>query len=176
VKGLDEADVLLTIGGVSKGTHDLVHGTLNELGVEEVFHGVALKPGKPTFFGERTAGGRKVFVFGLPGNPASSFTVFDLLVRPLLRSIAGAAQALRESRAHVGGAPFKPNRRLQAVPAALSLQQDGSVRADLTPPRPSGDPFGLLPADGYALIPPDAAPGSIELVDVTFYSDGLESR
>src|SRR5262249_9399105 len=87
-RGLAEADVLLTIGGVSKGTHDLVHGCLRELGVREVFHGVALKPGKPTFFGECDAG--RAFVFGLPGNPASCYTVFDLLVRPLLAVLSGA--------------------------------------------------------------------------------------
>src|SRR5690606_28456227 len=77
-RGLDDADVLLTIGGVSKGTHDLVHGTLAALGVEARFHGIALKPGKPTFFGVHGAGGRTGYVFGLPGNPASCFTVFDL--------------------------------------------------------------------------------------------------
>lgn len=176
VKGLDEADVLLTIGGVSVGTHDLVHGTLSELGVVEVFHGVALKPGKPTFFGERTDGDKKVFVFGLPGNPASSFTVFDLLVRPLLHRITGAGDEERDWQAHVAGAPFKPNRRLQAVPAALVLQRDGSIHAHLTPPRPSGDPFGLLAGDGYALVPSHAEPGSVELTAVTLYSDGLASR
>ncbi len=64
VRGLSEADVFLTIGGVSKGTHDLVHGTLTELGVREVFHGVALKPGKPAFFGVRQHGESAVFVFG----------------------------------------------------------------------------------------------------------------
>lgn len=173
-KGLSEADVLLTIGGVSKGTHDLVHGTLVELGVEEVFHGVSLKPGKPTFFGERAEGGRTVFVFGLPGNPASSFTVFDLLVRPLLQRITGGPQ--REGfRAHVGGAAFKANRRLQAVPATLAVQ-DGGIQVRLTPPRPSGDPFGLLSCDAYALIPPQAEPASVDLTDVILYSDGLESR
>ncbi len=171
-KGLCEADVLLTIGGVSVGTHDLVHGTLSELGVEEVFHGVALKPGKPTFFGERTAGGRKVFVFGLPGNPASSFTVFDLLVRPLLRHITGAGEEERDFQAHVAGAAFKRNRRVQAVPASLVLQRDGSIHAHLTPPRPSGDPFGLLPGHGYALIPEDAEPGALDLAHLALYSDG----
>ena len=84
--GLDRADVLLTIGGVSKGSHDLVHDILGELGIERVFHGVKLKPGKPAYFGSRldTAGAkvtelrRKTFVFGLPGNPASTFTTVTL--------------------------------------------------------------------------------------------------
>jgi molybdopterin molybdotransferase len=173
-RGLREADLLLTIGGVSKGTHDLVHGTLAELGVEEVFHGIALKPGKPTYFGERLQGERKVFVFGLPGNPASSFTVFDLLVRPLLRRITGAPALRGGSRARLEGAPFKRNRRLQAVPAAMVIREDGRCHARLVPPRPSGDPFGLLPGDGYALIPADTEPGDLELAPVISYSGGHE--
>src|SRR5690606_19011726 len=88
-----EADLLVTIGGVSAGTHDLVPGTLAELGVETVFHGLRLKPGKPAFFGLRTTAGRTSRVFGLPGNPASAFTTFDLLVAPLLQRLGGAEPA-----------------------------------------------------------------------------------
>ena len=60
-----EADVLVTSGGVSVGPHDLVRGLLAELGVEEIFWGVAVKPGKPLAFGVRGS----TLVFGLPGNP-----------------------------------------------------------------------------------------------------------
>src|SRR5205814_4293331 len=62
------ADVLVTSGGVSVGPHDLVRGLLRELGVREVFWGVAVKPGKPVAFGVR----ERTLVFGLPGNPVSS--------------------------------------------------------------------------------------------------------
>src|SRR3990170_2820988 len=62
-----EHDVLVTSGGVSVGPHDLVRGIGRELGVEEVFWGVAVKPGKPIFFGVRGP----TLVFGLPGNPVS---------------------------------------------------------------------------------------------------------
>ncbi|MEM7201739.1 MAG: gephyrin-like molybdotransferase Glp, partial [Planctomycetota bacterium] len=89
-RALADADVVLTIGGVSKGTHDLVRDALRALGVAERFWGIALKPGKPTYFGAADrADGRKL-VIGLPGNPASCFTVFDLLVRPLLARLGGA--------------------------------------------------------------------------------------
>ncbi len=160
-RGLAEADVLVTIGGVSKGSHDLVHGTLVELGVRQVFHGIALKPGKPTFFGAVDAAGgpRARFVFGLPGNPASSFTVFDLLVRPLLRRLLGEASAPPEAGALLSGA-WSPNRRLQALPAALHLGQDGGLVARLLPGSPSGDPFGLLGAHGYVLLPGGVGPGT----------------
>jgi molybdopterin molybdotransferase len=80
------ADVLLTSGGVSVGPHDLVRGLLAELGVEEVFWGVAVRPGKPLFFGVRG----ETLVFGLPGNPVSTMVGFELFVRPALAALQGA--------------------------------------------------------------------------------------
>jgi molybdopterin molybdotransferase len=82
-----EADVLVTSGGVSVGPHDLVRRILGELGVEEVFWGVAVKPGKPLAFGVRGS----TLVFGLPGNPVSSFVSSELFVHPALLALQGAA-------------------------------------------------------------------------------------
>lgn len=168
-KGLSEAEVLVTIGGVSKGTHDLVHRLLAELGVEQIFHGVAIKPGKPAFFGRLARDPCPAFVFGLPGNPASCFTMFHLLVAPLLARLCGApdpSPAERDARAHVGGQPFKPNLRLQAIPARLVLGADGALTAELSSAKPSGNPFGLLDADAYGLVPPESAPETTPLVRV----------
>jgi molybdopterin molybdotransferase len=83
-----EADVLVTSGGVSVGPHDLVRAILGELGVEEVFWGVSVKPGKPISFG--VAGKR--LVFGLPGNPVSVLVGFELFVRPALLALQGSAE------------------------------------------------------------------------------------
>src|SRR5437867_2892911 len=82
-----EAGVLVTSGGVSVGPHDLVRSILAELGVEEVFWGVSVKPGKPISFG--VAGSR--LVFGLPGNPVSVLVGFELFVRPALLALQGSA-------------------------------------------------------------------------------------
>jgi molybdopterin molybdotransferase len=84
-QGLD-ADVLVTSGGVSVGPHDLVRRIEADLGVEEVFWRVAVKPGKPIAFGVR--GG--TLVFGLPGNPVSSLVCFELFVRPAVLALQGA--------------------------------------------------------------------------------------
>jgi molybdopterin molybdotransferase len=92
-----EADVLVTSGGVSVGPHDLVRRILGELGVDEVFWGVAVKPGKPLAFGVR--GG--TLVFGLPGNPVSSLVGCELFVRPALLALQGSAEpgpVFREGR------------------------------------------------------------------------------
>jgi molybdopterin molybdotransferase len=85
-----EADVLVSTGGVSVGPHDLVRRIERELGVEEVFWGVAVKPGKPLAFGVR--GG--TLVFGLPGNPVSSLVGFELFVRPALLALQGVPEPL----------------------------------------------------------------------------------
>ena len=79
------ADVLILCGGVSAGKLDLVPGVLQELGVQAQFHKVEMKPGKPVFFGTRD----KSLVFGLPGNPVSTFVCFELFVRPALRLLRG---------------------------------------------------------------------------------------
>jgi molybdopterin molybdotransferase len=82
-----EHDVLVTSGGVSVGPHDLVRRVEAELGVEEVFWRVAVRPGKPVAFGVRGS----TLVFGLPGNPVSSLVACELFVRPALRALQGAA-------------------------------------------------------------------------------------
>jgi molybdopterin molybdotransferase len=80
-----EADVLVTSGGVSMGPHDLVRRIAAELGVEEIFWGVAVKPGKPLAFGVRG----ETLVFGLPGNPVSSLVGALVFVRPALLARQG---------------------------------------------------------------------------------------
>jgi molybdopterin molybdotransferase len=81
-----EADVLVTSGGVSMGPHDLVRRVAAELGVDEIFWGVAVKPGKPLSFGVRGA----TLAFGLPGNPVSSLVGSVLFVAPALLALQGA--------------------------------------------------------------------------------------
>ena len=82
-----DADVVVTSGGVSVGPHDLVRSTLASLGVEEVFWGVAMRPGKPLAFGTRGS----TLVFGLPGNPVSSLVGATLFVVPAVRALQGAS-------------------------------------------------------------------------------------
>jgi molybdopterin molybdotransferase len=81
------SDVLITSGGVSVGPHDLVRRVEEELGVEEVFWGVAVKPGKPVSFGVHG----ETLVFGLPGNPVSSLVACALFVLPAVEALQGAA-------------------------------------------------------------------------------------
>ena len=95
-------DVLVTSGGVSVGPHDLVRRVEADLGVEEVFWRVSVKPGKPVAFGVRG----ETLVFGLPGNPVSSLVSFELFVRPALLALQGFASPLPR---------FEPGRLAAAV-------------------------------------------------------------
>lgn len=84
-QSLQSADILLVSGGVSVGDFDFVKEIFENVGIERVFWKVALKPGKPTFFGTK---GEKL-VFGLPGNPVSVLVTFYLFVRPALLRMMG---------------------------------------------------------------------------------------
>jgi molybdopterin molybdotransferase len=173
-QALADADVVLTIGGISKGTHDLVHATLAELGVATEFHGIKLKPGKPTYFGLRDDGETKQYVFGLPGNPASTFVVFDLLVRPMLARWLEADPGEWGVRVPLGDTTWKPNWRVQAVPARLATGSDGALVAELARPSPSGDPFSLLFGSCYALIPSEARRDDCSSIELAGGSHGVE--
>jgi molybdopterin molybdotransferase len=83
-------DMLITTGGASVGPHDLVRKVQAELRVEELFWGVAMKPGKPVAFGVR----RDHLVFNLPGNPVSVLATFELLVRPAINALLGLPDPL----------------------------------------------------------------------------------
>jgi molybdopterin molybdotransferase len=109
-----EADVVVSSGGVSVGPHDLVRRILGELGVEEVFWGVAVKPGKPLAFGVRG----RTLVFGLPGNPVSTLVGATLFVRPALLALQGANEP----------GPVFHQARL-AAPVRRNAQRDELLRA-----------------------------------------------
>jgi molybdopterin molybdotransferase len=84
-----EFDVLLTTGGVSRGTHDLVEPVFTELGVKAKITGLAIQPGKPFFAGQ---GPRGNWIFGLPGNPVSALVLFTLFVLPALDRLQGGCR------------------------------------------------------------------------------------
>jgi molybdopterin molybdotransferase len=84
-RAIAENDLVLLSGGVSAGDYDCVPQIMRRVGIDVLFHKVAIKPGKPAIFG--VCG--QACCFGLPGNPVSSFVVFELLVKPLLYKMMG---------------------------------------------------------------------------------------
>jgi molybdopterin molybdotransferase len=118
------ADVLVTSGGVSVGPHDLVRAIEAELGVEEVFWRVAIKPGKPVSFGVRG----ETLVFGLPGNPLSSLVGCELFVKPALRALQGQREPLPRLESGVLAAALARNdARDEFVRARSRVDRNGVV-------------------------------------------------
>ncbi|HEX5246521.1 MAG TPA: gephyrin-like molybdotransferase Glp [Gaiellaceae bacterium] len=117
------ADVLVTSGGVSVGPHDLVRRIEAELGVEEVFWQVAVKPGKPVAFGVRG----RTLVFGLPGNPVSSLVGCELFVRPAIRALQGVADPLPRFERGRLASPLRRNAGRDELVRARTRFDDGAV-------------------------------------------------
>jgi molybdopterin molybdotransferase len=148
-QALSAAHVVLLSGGVSVGPHDHVKDALRHLGVREVFWRVALRPGKPTWFGAYD--GR--LVLGLPGNPVSAIVGFLLFARPALVALQGGDPQLRRDRARL------------AVDFERSTARDECVRVRLSEgvATPTGDQAShrlssMLGADALALIPRGEGP------------------
>ena len=145
---LEACDVLITVGGVSVGDHDLVRPALAGLGVTERLWRVAMKPGKPFYFGTK---GDKA-VFGLPGNPVSALVTFALLVRPALRRMIGLTQPEEETAARLGTSVRRTDLRYEFVRATLA---DGVA----TPVKAQGSHMqtGLAFADALLHLPEGVA-------------------
>ncbi len=140
---LGQADVLVLSGGVSVGPHDHVKPALEAEGVRQGFWRVALRPGKPTWFGTRG----EQLVFGLPGNPVSAMVCFLLFARPALRALVGAPAGVPRGRARLAVAiPRHPDRD-ECVRVTL---RDGI--ADPTGAQGSHRLTSMLGADAYALV------------------------
>src|SRR5262249_15980536 len=159
-----DAELAVVCGGVSVGGHDHVKEALASLGVERVFWRVALKPGKPTWFGVAPQG---TLVFGLPRNPVSAMVRFRLFVRPAIMRMSGAQD--REERVHATldrDLPKAPG-RAHAVRCRLEARDDGWHA------RPTGDQdshllTSMLDAEALAIVPADSDPptagDAVELV------------
>lgn len=123
-RALEDCDVVMLSGGVSMGDFDYVPRVLEALGVERIFHRIAMKPGKPTFFGMRG----DTAVFGLPGNPVSTFVNFEVLVRPHLYARMG----------------FAYTSRLLPVRLAQPIVRRETDRVEFFPARLEAGPAGAL--------------------------------
>jgi molybdopterin molybdotransferase len=145
---LHDADVVIVSGGVSVGPHDHVKPALHELGVEERFWGVRLRPGKPTWFGTRDG----TLVFGLPGNPVSALVTFQLFARPALAALQGAAPGAPRATARLRDAIPRNPQREQAIRVRLLQSENGLIAEPTTGAQGSHVLTSMLGADGLALI------------------------
>ena len=141
-KAIHECDIVIITGGVSMGDFDFVPGVLIRSGVKILFDRVNVQPGKPTTFGVHS----KAIVFGLPGNPVSSFIQFEMLVRPLISRMMGYTWIPRE----------------QKLPLAINYERKSSDRMGLIPVFINKD-LEVVPVDFH---------GSAHITALS-YSDGV---
>lgn len=147
---LAECDLLITTGGVSMGRYDLVAGALEAVGVEALLHKVAIKPGKPLWFG--MAG--TIPVFALPGNPVSCLVNHEVFVRPALERLGGeSGPASPPRRGRWLGQALAPNPREQYLPVRCLAGEDGVERLEPVRWNGSADVAGIAHAEAFAVVP-----------------------
>jgi molybdopterin molybdotransferase len=170
VAGALEADIAIVCGGVSVGRHDHVKDALAAAGVEGRFWGVALRPGRPTWFGVREPGEGKerTLTFGLPGNPVSAVMTFHLFVLPAIDAMTGRAGRVRRRITAIldEDYPKRPG-RAHVVRCRFELRDDG-WHARPTKDQGSHVLTSMLGADGLAVIGADhgtvAAGARVEVI------------
>jgi molybdopterin molybdotransferase len=149
-RALECSDIVIVTGGVSVGPHDHVKPALAALGVTERFWGVALQPGKPTWFGTREG----TLVFGLPGNPVSAVVTFALFAYPAITRMLGTPpERFLHPDAALGEPIARNPSREQAVRVRLE-RRDANLVAIPNGPQGSHILSSLVGADALALIPP----------------------
>jgi molybdopterin molybdotransferase len=151
-----EPDVLIVAGGVSVGRHDHVKGALADLGVEERFWRVALRPGGPTWFGVLSRdSSRRTLVFGLPGNPVSAMVTFHLFACPALRAMTGLDPLAGRTQATLTTTYRKKPGKAHYLRCRLELTDQG-WRAHLTRESQGSHVLtSMLDADALAVMPAD---------------------
>ena len=156
---VDDVDVLITIGGVSMGSHDFVRPALEQLGATLHLWKVAMRPGKPLAFGTLPTRRRPVLVLGLPGNPVSALVTFTLFGAPLLHKLAGRPVPTTPTTKAVlaDDVPFKKKAGLAFF--ARAVVDDGKVRT--LERQGSGQIAGLAAANALVAFAKDA-----EVIDV----------
>ncbi|MEA2348384.1 MAG: molybdopterin molybdotransferase [Thermoleophilaceae bacterium] len=148
-------DIVILCGGVSVGPHDHVKPALEALGVEQRFWRVALKPGKPMWFGVAEEAGTRTLVFGLPGNPVSVMITFELFVRPAIAAMLG-----QDLPPHTVPAVLEEDYRKQpgrAEVVRLSARlEDGRWHVRPTTAQGSHVLTSMLNVDALLLVPADS--------------------
>jgi molybdopterin molybdotransferase len=142
-------DLLVTTAGISVGEHDYIRAVLDELGAEQRFWKLRMRPGAPVGFGVLGA----IPWIGLPGNPVSTMVTFELFVRPAIRKMAGHSLPFRRSGAVRMAEPIRLKPRLQHFLRGIVTETDDGPEARLTGPQGSGILTSLVLANALLIVP-----------------------
>ncbi len=141
--------VLLISGGVSMGDLDFVEEVFTQLGVTVFFDAVNIKPGKPTVFGRKG----DTLVFGLPGNPVSASTIFEVLVKPALRKMMGFAQVQSLLLSAVATNDFDSKTRRENYAPSWTRIEENKIYTSVLPSKGSSDIVAFAKSNSFAVIP-----------------------
>ncbi len=144
-----DADLLVTTAGISVGEHDYLRGVLDELGAEQRFWKLRMRPGAPVGFGLLQG----VPWVGLPGNPVSTMVTFELFVRPAIRRMAGHPLPFRRTVAVRVAEPILLKPRLQHFLRAVVTDSPDGPQARLTGPQGSGILTSMILANALLIVP-----------------------
>lgn len=147
-----ECDLVVSSGGVSVGDYDLVKASLKKMGQDMLFWKVAMKPGKPLAFGKIG----DTPIFGLPGNPVSSFVSFEQFARPSIRKVLGCERlTARTVKAKLTRTIHKKAGRLHFLTSIVSWNDDGCT---VTPAQEQGSGIlkSTVTANGLLIFPLEA--------------------
>jgi molybdopterin molybdotransferase len=151
------SDVLITSGGVSMGTRDLIKPLFEELGTVH-FGRIAFKPGKPLTFASVQRPEGPAYLFGLPGFPVSSLVTFEVFVRPALRRLQGLSQVFRPRVSVELGHDFQPDPSRLEYHRAVVRWQDGRLVATSTGKQTSSRLITMVGANALLEIPAGTEP------------------
>jgi len=147
-KALNDYDLFIFTGGVSKGKFDYLPEVLEELKVTKHFHKIQQRPGKPFWFGSNSNGKK---IFALPGNPVSSFVCVYMYLRFWIqKSLRIEPETLYVKLKN--DVEFKPN-LVYFLEATVEIQTDGSLVAEAIKGNGSGDFANLVKTDGFLILP-----------------------
>jgi molybdopterin molybdotransferase len=144
-----DCDLLVTTAGISVGEHDYVRSVLTELGAEQRFWKLRMRPGAPVGFG--LLGG--IPWIGLPGNPVSTMVTFELFVRPAIRKLTGHALPFRRSVPVRMAEPVSLKPKLQHFLRGIVREGPDGPEARLTGPQGSGILTSMVLANALLIIP-----------------------
>ncbi|MEI6764348.1 MAG: gephyrin-like molybdotransferase Glp [Bacteroidota bacterium] len=147
---VNEFDIVILTGGVSMGDYDFVPDVMKRAGIEIIFHSIAIQPGKPTLFGRK---GNKL-VFGLPGNPVSSYIAFELIVRPAICRMIGKEYIPVQFNAPLSADFMRRNTSREAI-VPVKFIEDGSVEP--VSMHGSAHIHALTYANGLMIVPAGTA-------------------
>ncbi len=151
VAGASDVDLFVTSGGVSVGDHDHLRRVFENLGCEQKFWRIKMRPGKPVAFGVLN----DIPWIGLPGNPVSTMVTFELLVRPAIRKMLGLSNPYRRPVPVRVEEAFKSNTSRKDFVRAVVRSSDGEFFASLTGAQGSGILTSMAKANALLIVPSD---------------------